>query len=372
MQQFFNQTSESTSRVSIHPTWEYVQAGLSRNLNTLLKYYTVRPYSVKSNHILARLLNSLGAPMGNLERFYNIVDAKALNLGMSFKFTSAIHRGMLHDGIFYGPGCKEIIIATNDAFSPYKVTRNWKEAQAVKVLLHPRSDLDLHLPTGRTTGVEKGLAVIAVNIPMLAVQFRAFLKEQVAKQESIGNSPLRVGQFIHMYVLPNMMPSHLDGVLFNRSFNLLKGAPMGQATVNHHYTWIDYASKCDRALGYFIDRCRSADTNYEVMMDSFPMINVPNLREYARLPEQAPTRQLAWAEVLARLKVVDWLSSISPRAGEQKDAADNNYFIKEFIRHKSDSTFENVLDNDTYYETIRTIKEFAMRCRPANNAIRTW
>lgn len=365
MQQFFNQTSDSHRTIPSDPGWDYVHAGLTRNLTAVLNYYHHRPFAVKSQHILARLLNSLGVPYtAGLERFYDLVDAKALSLGMTMKMTSSINKGILHDGLFYGPGCKEIIIATNDSFSPYHVTRNWRTAAAVKVLAHPRSDLTMLLPTGRETSSEKGLVTIAVNIPMLAVQYRAFMNHQISRQGVEGHQPLTTAQFIHMYVLSNMMPSHLDCCLFNRAYNLCTGAPMGESLARHRITLIDYSARVDKIYSSLTRAVDKNDKDYYSILDGFPLVSSPSFRELNYLPDQAPTRQLAWAECLTRLKTVDWLTLVSPNQGETLNRSDNNYFIKEFLQHRNDNTFGHILDNETFFESARMIRDIANRCRP--------
>ncbi len=361
MQQFFNQKVKSSRLAPRSPSWDYVQAGLDRNLQTVQRYYKIRPFSVKSNHILVRLLNSLGvAHDQNLERFHDIVEAKSPYLGMTFKMTSSIHKGILHDGLFYGEGTQEVIFATSEYFNPYLVEKHWQDVSAVTVLDHPRSDLDMLLPTGRKSTNETGIAVIAVNVPMLAVQYRTFSKIQFERMQT-GISPLTTAQFVHMYVLPNMVASHLDVALFNRAVNLTTGAPMGVSTSKHRFPLIDYTARVDKVYSDLTKFIHTNDRDFYTILESFPAVSVPSMLTVNRLPDQAPTRQVAWAEVLTRLKALDWLTKISPDHGVRYNRSELNYFVREFVRNVSDNTFGHMLDAGAYMDSVLTIREIAKR-----------
>jgi hypothetical protein len=206
------------------PEWAYVRTELRRNLDRVIAYYRKHPTAVHSAHFLVRLLQSITVPKSlNLERYYYNVDAGALNLSMALKMTSSIYRGQLFDGVFYSD-CKEILIAHSEPFDFHQAHRNWETLCPIEVLRHPLSDLGLGLPDGDKIGSDYGIAVISINIPMLAVQYRAF---RINEEYLTGNSDSQrsVMQFIRMYVIPNMLPSHLDHCLFNRIYNLHIGAP---------------------------------------------------------------------------------------------------------------------------------------------------
>ena len=369
MQTLFNQEHLLSRVVSQDSNWNYVKAGLQRNLQTIRDYYSIRPFAVKSNHLIARLVNTLGVSHDqSTERFYDIVDAKALNLGMHFKMTSSIYRGELFDGVFYGPGCKEIIFANNDYVNPFEVTRNWKTVSAVTVLCHPRSDLECLLPTGRQNTTEQGFAAISVNIPMLALQFRAFAKEQYERSLADGVSPLAVSNFVHMYVLPGMMASHLDHVLFNRAFNHLMGLPMGTALKRHRFPVIDYSNKLNGVIKETTKKLQTDERSYADMLRSFPCVSAKSFHDLMRLPEQAETRQIQLAEIVTRLKAVDWLSTLSPSHGAVINGADNNLIMKAFEKQNNAGGFRQFLDTETYVDTIRLVRDISAKIAPGRSS----
>ena len=361
MQTFFNKVSVAEPVLPGNPSWSYAQAGLLRNLELVTAYYRARPFSVKSNHFLVKLLNSLGVThTADTQRFFDIVDTKALHLGMSLKMSSSIYRGQVFDGVFYGPGTKEILIAVNSYANPYTVERNWKDYNAIRVLDHPRSDLELTLPNGKDASYETGLAVLAIDIAALAVQFRAFAKEQYAYSLQTGNNPHTVAQFVHMYVLPNMLKEHLNVALMNRAINRVIGAPMGESPKKHPFMLIDYSKYVDDSYKTWTKFAQERDASAHSVLKSFEAVEL-TFEEVCRLPDQAPTRQITWVESLARLKVINWLTLISPTAGRRTNALEVQSLVKDLKRLMIDNSFSQIDDADVYYSCMQMIRDVIRR-----------
>lgn len=323
--------------------WPYVENGLKRNLEQVKNYYYVKPFAVKSNHILIRLLNNLGVPFNyNLERFADIVDAKAFHLAMGLKMSSPIYRGNIFRDIFYGGDIDEVIVAIDDYFDVYEAQKNWKTLSAVKVIYHPKSDLNLLLPNGKYIGNESGTAVIGLNIALLAVQFRSFLFEEL-KVLQAGESPKSVAQFIHMYVLPNMLDSHLDIALFNRAYNLLNNQPMGLSYKKHVFHITDYSSRVDDIYSNIIAYYKGSDRKYFAILQGFP---VPSAGDFAKaliLPDNAPTKQSIWTNVVARLTALDFLVKIAKDHGNRLDKTNNNMIARYFKLYENDRALDSIL-----------------------------
>ena len=117
MQNLFGISSTAAQGIMGLPAdWLYIKHGLLRNLSMVIKFYRRNPMAVKSDHFLIRLLQSINVPHSqNIERYYNNVDAVSLNVSMMLKMTSSIFKGQLFNGIFYGPGNDEILIAHNES-----------------------------------------------------------------------------------------------------------------------------------------------------------------------------------------------------------------------------------------------------------------
>ena len=340
MQSFFNDSSTIQHGELVNPNWIYAKAGLLANIKKVVDFYHQSEMAVKSQHFLVNLLLSIGIDQKlDLERYYDAVDTKGLGIGRSFHMTSSLSYGGIFNGVFYGPKSKEVLIAINDSFDPFWVDKHWKNVCAIRPLLITQSDLSMALPDGKNKSTSEGLSVIAINIPMLAVQYRAFCIEQ-AKNEYNKADTLSPGHFVHMFVLPNMLLEQTNMALFNRFNNLLLGAPMSETAAKHPFFLIDYSKFVDRFYNIVIKYLDKSDRNFNTILSLVPMLN-GNLKTVLRLPDFAPTRQVWWAEVLSRLDAVEFLTNIAPNGGTKLNHSDVNYFLREFNMLENNNIFNS-------------------------------
>jgi hypothetical protein len=233
--------------------------------------------------------------------------------------TSDVNFGKIHDGIFYGEKVKEIILYVENYFSPFTVSKNWKDLRPVTVLDHPISDLNLLLPNGKVNSTAEGLAVIAVDIPLLLTQYRFFLMEQQYNTESV----LGANHFVYKYVLPNMLHSHIDLVILNRLMNLFYGAPMSTNLFKYQFPIVDYSQAVDRELKRTLGRLKNSRTQYFGYIQNMLSISNPSMTDSLNMPDLAKTRQVWWAMFLTRLKVMKFLIDVGGDSGVRT----NGYYI---------------------------------------------
>jgi len=309
MQSLFNMTPPQSVGVLRFPEWNYVRDGMRRNVATVLEFYRKNPMAVQSSHLLVRLLHSITIPQSQpIERYYDNVDSLALNLSMALNLTSSIFKGKVWDGVFYGEGSKEILIAHNDWFDPVTAHKNWKGLQPIRILRSPHTDLGYNIPNGKRAGSETGLSVISINIPLLAIQYRAFRQEEQRIAEYTGNDSQRsIYQFVHMYPLVNAVMSQTDTIVFNRAHRVLTGAPMGESLRKHSFYLTDYSLKLTSVHMKIIDSIEKHGKDMNTTLQSVPLPMRDNLGDWCQLPDMAPTRQVVWALIVARLPVLSFL-----------------------------------------------------------------
>ena len=360
MQNFFNQTSLHYG-VKTNADWYNAKLRLEQNLTTIIEYYRTRPMRVKSNHFLVSLLNSIPvSPYLNTDRYIAGVEANVIKLGMTFKMTSPMHKGQMHDGIFYGKNVKEVIVSSDEYFDPFTEVKRWRDIEAVKVLSHPRSDLTCMLPNGSDSSFESGVAVIVVNIPLLALQYKCFVIDQFMKLNAcVIASALTVEHFIHMYVLPNVLKSHLDYVIFNRFNNFVNGAPQGVSKLKHPFVLMKTANMLDTSLKTIYTQIYNTKRDMKAFLQSIPCVSSVNLEEALKLPEIVEVRQYTWVEVLARIDCLLMLSKLRNKNTHSDDGQIRS-ILREFILYERDRRLEVYLPKDIFYDTQLKIKEFAM------------
>lgn len=338
--------------------WRMIRDGLRRNVAQVIEYYRLNPQAVKSDHFLVRLLQSISVSRSmNLERYYDNVDGIALPLSMALNMTSALYKGATFDGIFYGRGCKEVLVAQSQDWNLEQAHRNWENLVAVKVIKHPVTSLGLDLPDGsrpsvwnsasnlNTTGALYNTAVIMIDIPLLAIQYRAFRQNetQISAERGYDDSERSMMQFIRMYVLPNMLQSHLDLVVFNRLDAIKRGLPLESAKNKHPFVMPDYTLKIDQALTEIISRVEKMPRDFQGILKSIPAIFKDNLYQVMDLPRFPPTRQIIWAMVLSRIEVLFFLFAFLDDGARTRNGKVVNHILHELRMYRSAKIMDSVL-----------------------------
>lgn len=312
MQSIFNQSASPSRGVLVTPMWSHVRQGLNRNLNQVIAYYQAHNFAARSNHFLVRLLGALKTSFNQpAERFYDQVDNACTSIAVSMQMTSALHSGTIFDGVFYGFGVKEILIANNEPIDFFSVMEDWRNQSPIKVLSHPKTDLDMHVPSGTAYSNEKGLAVISINIPMLALMYYKFSHEQVANMAK-GKSAATTAQFVMTYVLPNMLPSHLDIAVVNRICAFAQDKPLGTPIRKHAMALGFASSQTDKALMEVKGFLEKTNLSLHDMLCTVPAVTATNGLEALALPRIAATRKYLWAEAAARINYIASMMLLSP------------------------------------------------------------
>lgn len=338
MYSLFNSMPETLSAVARVPGWNTIRDGLQRNLETVIRYYQTHPMAVESDHFLVRLIQSIDVPLSlNIERYQDNVQAMSLNLSMALKMTSSIYRGQIFPGVFYGPECPEILIAENEDFDAVQVEKNWKDQIPVRVLRHPITDLGLKLPNGHDNSTDSGLAVLVVNIALLAVMYRSFRLEQAEQQTLYQENQMSTMQFVHMYVLPKMMYSHLDHVLFNRIHALLKNEPLGEPLRPHSFPLVHWDQRVTQWQTQMLALLEKIGRDFRGIMHEVPLVTDENLDILMRLPQMVPTQQLVWALSISRLPALDFLVRVSKAGASTTNRGEVNYVLRQMKMYKRNS-----------------------------------
>lgn len=347
MHNLFNIKTPITGGITRHSKWMYLKPNLKRNVDAIINYYRNSSYAVKSQHFLIRLLLSLTTPKSQeIERYYSNVDSTCLNIAMTLGMTSSISKGSLFKGIFYGQNNKEILIADNSEFDPIEADNNWEELEPIRVIRHPRSDLTFNIPNGINTGIEDGICVIIINIPMLAIQYRAFRNKENKNAFSTGANERSIMQFIHMYPLTNMVRSHADVAIFNRASKLFTGEPLGVSKLKHSFYLIDYSDQLDEFLIDTLCSLEETTKNLNDTLRSIPVITKKDLTELFTLPDVAVTRQLLWAYTIACLPALVFLFKTAKYGIETKNGSELNMIRRKLIQQKSENLMKTMLSSD--------------------------
>lgn len=354
MFQLFTKPYDSQNGVIRPPEMEYIKRTYEQQLTTITDYYRSRVYAIKNTHLLSRLLTTGEIPASyDLYRFLEAAYARAPYIAKHFQLTSEITYGHVKPSVFYGEENSEILLYTEAPFDVTSAVQHWTQIQAVTVLEHPFSDLGLLLPTGIKHSTDTGLVVISINIPLLLLQYRQFVLQQQVKLLNGSESLLGVTHFIHMYVLPNMLYSQLELCLMNRCMNLYYGAPMGDALKRHPFYVIDYRDKIDKSLMGSVRRLKKTRMLYFSVLKNLPSIYHEDSQLSLQMPDMAPTRQVWWALLLCRLRIMQFLIDIGGESGIRMNRSLINRLQIDIKRLQDENVYRNAVPDELY----RTLTE---------------
>lgn len=289
------------------PAWLFIRRNMQKEIARITDYYHKRPFYLNSNNILKDLLNNINVPISHdLDRYVDMFIDRAMKLTKSLGFSTPFNNSHVFNGLFYGEGSSELIILNDQYENLSELESNWKEIESFKVLLHPISDFGLTTPDGTKQSTANGFAVIEINLAMLAVQYRSFMRIMERNQQSEDTSNkllLSVSNFLMMFPMANMLYSHLDLVIYNRFKNLYYGEPMSASLRRLPFTIRDYTSRIDKTLLKIISVLTDRKYPYGVILTMIPTIHSENMFKALQLPDYPPTRQIDWVYAVARLNV---------------------------------------------------------------------
>ena len=352
----FDYYPEESTGVVFPPNWNFIKSGFLNNIEKVKEYYKCYPIVLNSSHFLVRLLESIAVPMDvSLVNYYNSVDAKTTRIAMTFGLTSPTSKGTVFEGVFYGKGSTELIVVDDAYFDIQKADLSWENVSAITPLLHPKSDLALALPDGVCYSKETGLAIFSINIPLLAIQYRAFLNAQDP------DNPKPITTFIACYVLPNMLSKQTEIALFNRFYNLVFDLNDGRNESRHKHSFVlpNYTSYLDVALPSVQASIAVGVKRFEIILKTIPAFDTTNMYQGLVMPDIAPTVQVDWLLTIARLKVINLLLTL---AGNQAYAK-NSLCIIQVIRSFHTNSVSNMITSMLPNSIVEEIKAYHERLK---------
>lgn len=356
MHQLFKERAITVSGGQLFPQFNYAKQGLMRNVEKILRYRRDFTGRVNSDHPLVKFLQNLNVPL-TMEPSYYIdrVTDVALDYAMAWKLTSPLSRGKVWSpAVFYGPSVDEVILANIDDFDASNIETNWQNLQPIRVLYHPKTDLSLTIPEGNYPGKEGGYAVISINIPMLAVQYRMWREYDL--RVNGGESPRTIMQFLTQYPLPNMLPSHLDWVLYNRAIAYFFDTPVATLPNTHSFQLSDYSQPVDEVVKAYIGRVEHKQWDFDTILSAFPCVMHQDFHDVIREPEMAYSVQVQWAILLAQLPLIAFLVQFNYLTNNQRNRA-YLQFIKRTLRsYDLNRTIRTALPRDQY-ESVMVLLE---------------
>ena len=309
MYTLFDITEKDRKHRIVIPKFQHVHDVINRETAKVQGYYRFHTPHLPSNHLLIKLILSLNV---SLERqileYVSTVEDKTAQLAKAFKLIHPTNTNVqTFDGTFYNDNTVEYIIASDEYFDVSKAWELWRSIVPVKIHSHPFTDMSIGIPNGKyPQQSNKGPAVISINIPMLALQYKAW----VHYEQNKGSTSLGLQNFVYNYVIANMVKRHTEICLINRTMAFCTEKPIAEFTKQHSFMVVDYSGKVDEVLISRDKYLNQRKVDFNQLFLVYDTLYFDTWAKVLALPKIAPTRQVRWIFLLSYLPAIHFYLTV--------------------------------------------------------------
>jgi hypothetical protein len=345
----FTTPAQTSTGVYIPTSWRLFRDGVTSNVTALQDYYRQSNALASATHPLLRMLFTIQAAM--TDDPYTTVDAvreNALTYASLQSITTSVSNGKAFNSVFYDSPVTEILIGHDDPFRIGEESERWEDIRAVQVLSHPKSDLYLQVLNGKPYSDQEGIAVIGINIPLLALQYWHYLH---APQHIVRDG--NVQSFLGRYVIPNMLPSHVEIAWLNQMFLTYYGVPVDTYDISrtHALSMPNYQHMALGIVDQVLERLGKCSQRFDHLLQNIPSFYSKDMLQALAMPAVLETQQVQWALLAASNRYLSWLTDIV--SGSNKQSANKTYAsdLKQRIgMHACMAQYKQRLPSAYYFE----------------------
>lgn len=310
------------------PIYEYAIRNIKKELTRITNYYRNSIFVIPNTHFLRRLVNDLERFMSlNPTTIKDAVRESTIDLCKSYNITSPLNNGgIISNGVFYNRNNPEAYLNIENDFNADLVYKNYKDVKAIRVLQHGFTDLAFTIPNGNYGCQQKDICVFGIDIAMLAVQYKGWVDQEQYSENIETNLPLH--DFIHKYVLVNMISTHMDVSIFNRMRFYIETGEFPAKQNNHNFSIVDFAPKIDEGHKRLYDLLKTSLTDWQYRMDSLPSVDYGSYRRSQSIPDVAPNTYVKWLLVLSKINTLDYLMSLDKLGNNREHNIGNRRSLK--------------------------------------------
>lgn len=310
------------------PTFEHVKNILHTQTQKVQDYHRFFNNHTPSNHLLIRLIYSLNVSFEReLFSYVGAARDRTDKLAKTYKLIHPTNQKVeTWDGTFYNTNTAEYIIASDENFDIAMAWEKWESIVPVKIHSHPFTDMSVGIPNGKyPMQLTKGPAVISINIPMLALQYRAWVTHRQNRDET----SLNLQSFVHNYVLTNMVKRHLEICLINRTIAFCTEQPISEFTRQHPIQVTNYSGKVDEVLIARDKYLGQRKVDFAQLYLVYKPLYFESWAKILKLPKMAPTRFSRWIFLLSYLPYIEFYL----RVIQKQDARLDRHLVIQIKRH---------------------------------------
>lgn len=214
MDMFIKDNDINYSAITIG-NFKNVQKNSIINLSTVANKYKDNVSRVTNDNIFVKIINDLYIEEDNiLDYIFKIRARKDYVIRNSKVVTTGSKGDVLKDELMFN--AKEVFVSVDKDLELDKlitIQENWKDIEAVNVLYHCYSGLNFNSLNNKleyTDNDNENVNIYAVDVILLLIQFRCYLKNAMAMDRGIS-----IAEFVFRYVYTNMSRDMLNISILN-------------------------------------------------------------------------------------------------------------------------------------------------------------
>lgn len=289
------------------PLFDYLTKQTAMEVDKVVEYYGRNVYNADVSTRLFKILTELKQYVHlDPATLFRLIRRETTRMCMAYNIVSPTSEGsVVSMGEMYNRNIAELFISVEYPIDVDKALKTITHMKPVRVISHDFSDFSYGLADGRYVCQEKGLAVFTIDLAVLALQYQHWWNNQRFVKDR--NYYLPTSHFIARYIWTGLLVTHMDCVVFNRLVNHIKNNPNQVSRNSQSFYLTDYGDRFAYGFEQLTNQWKKVPSDWLTRLNSIPSIAYGSYWQSIAMPDVAPTRQVKWALVLAKLKTLEFL-----------------------------------------------------------------
>lgn len=303
MYTLFNTDSNQDKLMVTIPKFNSVKKIIEEDSQKIIDYYKDYQYLIDHNHLIVKILAMLNVSFKR--DFIDYVDTareRTAFIAQRLKLIHPINKDVdKHNGTFYNERVTEYIIASDDEFDIQHAMKHWGYIPSVKVHTHPFTDFSYGFANSKyISHNESGVAVISINIPLLALQWRMFCR--VTKH--VTDFHMKANAFTTRFIMLNTLYGHIQHTIINRFMHYYLQKPILPYIKQHNIFIRDITEKLDESIIQMLDVVEKKKLELNEIFTMFPSFRHESWAQAIRLPDLPTTQFTKWIYIVTYLPYI--------------------------------------------------------------------
>lgn len=319
--------------------FQYLKRSLVKEVDVVKRHYRLNSKPFPNSHPLMRLIDML--PLcwtADDYQYSNIISDMHTDITRILGFTDYQNKGSIFPkGFFLGPDTREAVLCVNEPSLYLNMDRDWYMIQPMRYVYHTRTDVNVPFLNNKLKGV--GFGLLTLDVSLLMVKYRHWVKYQKRKSESIPTA----AAFITSFVIPDLLESYMNIAIFNRMDQNLASLPLRSYPSSHPFYLTNYTVKIDEYNTTLLNFYKGLKTNAGSILDSVPLFFSDNLLSLLQKPQTVVNRNNEWFYVMQRIPFYRFILRLIQK-GYVSDSLFINKFTVKMRQMKNDGSFRQAPD----------------------------